>query len=282
MFLAKLSLLLLGVFSSAVITEPVDVHFAVQHCLLERTVPRSKPRSELPRILFTSLSHSTINSIIDEEDVRLINELSSCVREVSPPNFSERKFDQGTSGYGGGNNVTYLGFYFTSLLPELISHIINVAQYSAEISGWRPHPRHLGVRCVEHLSYGEGGELLMHQDTNSIITITIMLSDPDSFVGGDFVIETKKTQNAEVRYDGYVENSQDFQNQYRIRTPRFGGMIFDSNAEHSVSPISKGVREVMAIELWAYGDTGPYDLRPEHGAPFPSKIGLYYEQPHKT
>jgi len=115
---------------------------------------------------------------------------------------------------------------------------------------WFPHPRQLGIRCVETLQYHVGGELKLHFDSESIYTVVVMLSDPCSgaFTGGDFVIR---------------ENGDPACTELLHVAPKMGdAIIFDSNALHGVDTIFEGQRRVLVLELWAYDDVGEGELRP--------------------
>ena len=65
---------------------------------------------------------------------------------------------------------------------------------------WFPHPRQLGIRCVESLLYHAGGKLKLHTDSESIYTIVVMLSEPcaGAFTGGDFVIRESTDRSSDA------------------------------------------------------------------------------------
>ena len=44
------------------------------------------------------------------------------------------------------------------------------------------------VRCIEYHRYTEGGSLLQedHVDAGSLLTMSLLLSEPDEFEGGEF------------------------------------------------------------------------------------------------
>jgi len=232
----------------------------VRACFEMNKLPRFSPRA-----VHTSYNHSAyapvvqLENIVDEDDIGHLYVMTSCVRQVMPKHFEDRKFDQGVTGYGGGNNVTYIGGFVETLMPEFANHILGVAGAAADLAGWRPHPRHLGFRCIETLEYYTGGELLMHTDSDSIYTMVIMLGYPSNFTGGEFVIKPRPLLGP----DKWGSKSKDNVKAWQFLSPSHsGGVFFDSNAEHSVEPIEKGERIVLAIELWPFVDTGIYDLRP--------------------
>ena len=107
---------------------------------------------------------------------------------------------------------------------------------------------------MEILSYFPGNQLNLHQDQDSIYTFVVMLSEPNSFTGGDFVINPKN-KITHGRVDGKASNL------YHSSPTQGDAILFDSNAAHGVQAISFGERWVLVLELWIYEDAG-YDLRP--------------------
>lgn len=211
-----------------------------------------------PRTIDTRISYRThdplidVKNSIDEDDIMQVSNLVRCVEICSESHVEDRHFNN--SGYGGGNNVTYVGGFIQNLMPEFIQHILTVASLATDYAGWRPHPFHLGIRCVEFLTYGPGTELLLHKDTNSVYTIVVMMSDTN-FEGGDFVIKTKTS------LPGHSVNNSEQLLQHR-KPRRRDALLFDSNIEHGVEPITRGIRQVLVFELWAYEDVTAASLRP--------------------
>jgi hypothetical protein len=56
-------------------------------------------------------------------------------------------------------------------------------------------PKKLGLRTVERLVYNSGGELLYHQDQDSIYTMVLMLSQQQDFEGGTFYIKNATSKD---------------------------------------------------------------------------------------
>lgn len=145
-------------------------------------------------------------------------------------------------------------------MPEFVHHILDVAALATGAAGWYPHPRHLGFRCIELLEYHTGGELLMHQDYDSVYTMVIMLEDPSLFTGGQFVIRPRAWDSRIQSRRAHQEIS--FMAPVIVEPMKYGGFIFDSLAEHAVTPIESGKRTVLAIELWAFEPVDVTGLRP--------------------
>ena len=71
-----------------------------------------------------------------------------------------------------------------------------------------------------------------------------MVSNKNDYTGGDFQIVNK---------GGKVVS--------RSASQR-GGILFDSNKNHGVTPIITGSRHVFAVEFWPFDDTNIDDKRP--------------------
>lgn len=227
----------------------------------------SKRNDKMRNIAQVAYTHGDpvvhIEKAIDEEDISHIKALSYCIQEFDPGHFEYRPFDLGASAYGGGNNVTYTGGYFQIILPGLMSHLMDIFIMATENAGWRPYPGHLGVRCVETLDYGTGGELLWHVDSGSIYTFVAMMASPSDFEGGSFVIQDRRKgiNPKNKTYDSL-----------RVDLDRGDAMIFDSTIDHGVDPIKRGVRTVLVFELWPYEDIKPHEFRPSPGPYFGKNV----------
>jgi 2OG-Fe(II) oxygenase superfamily len=131
---------------------------------------------------------------------------------------------------------------------------------------------------LETLDYGIGGELLWHTDHESIYTMVIMLTEQGSeYQGGSFVTTTAAFKNSNLGAPKITPADT-----ITIHPKKYGGVLFDSNAEHGVERISGGNRRVIAIEFWDYEDSSMYDLRPkagEGGAPKVQKEMMVVEDP---
>ena len=231
----------------------------VGSCFRSNSQPRAAPRAHSSPTL---RPHREIDPLvlfrhaIDETDLDHIMDLVSCVRRHQPDHVEDRPFNLGKSGYGGGNNVTYIGGFFEAILGDLTDHLLDVASDAAAHAGWVPHPRQLGIRCIELLEYNTGGELLMHVDADSVYTLVLMLVDRSEFTGGKFVIQHRPWSSAQNATSiAALPSATAF-------PERLGGMLFDSNCDHAVAPIKTGKRTVLAIELWPYDDVDIDGMRP--------------------
>ena len=151
-------------------------------------------------------------------------------------------------------------------MTEFSDHILNVASNAA---GWRPHPKHLGFRCIEVLEYHTSGKITMHDDEDSTYTMVIMLGQPENFAGGDFVYEPRAMPPpkyiSSLRDTTLAKSASEGPRTValqRVSYPHGGGILFDSTIIHGVTPVTKGVRWVLVVELWPYLDVDHTGMRP--------------------
>mmetsp|Transcript_22967 Transcript_22967/g.54973 ORF Transcript_22967/g.54973 Transcript_22967/m.54973 type:complete len:243 (+) Transcript_22967:183-911(+) len=92
----------------------------------------------------------------------------------------------------------------------------------------------LNVRCIELHHYAVGGGLVTpgHRDNGSKLTMSVLLSEPDEFDGGEFVTYA----------DGMPIHHE---------LERGDALLFESERLHNVCPVTRGMRRSLVIELWA-------------------------------
>lgn len=92
------------------------------------------------------------------------------------------------------------------------------------------------VRCIELHHYSAGGGLLTpgHRDTGSALTISVLLSDPDTVTGGDFVTYNEGMPVAHLMARG-------------------DAILFNSESLHNISSVNSGLRQSLVVELWPSG-----------------------------
>ena len=92
----------------------------------------------------------------------------------------------------------------------------------------------LHVRCVEIHSYSAGGHLLTpgHRDCGSALTMSVLLSDPGHFCGGEFVTYSEGLPVVHEVGQG-------------------DAVLFQSESLHNVLTVTKGIRQSLVLELWA-------------------------------
>ena len=205
-----------------------------------------------------------VKSLIDKIDIKNIKTMCDYVKINYPSQCLYREFQNVVVNYtgdemiiednnsqhgyedGGSNDVVFMEGHMQEIMPTLLDHIILATTEAALSAKWYPHPKHLGVRCIENLLYTSGGRLYMHTDSDSIFTIVIMLSDPceSDFTGGDFVIRSHDDTSI------------------RIALKQGEALMFDSCTMHGVESITTGERSVLVLELWPYQDAVKGDCRP--------------------
>lgn len=108
-------------------------------------------------------------------------------------------------------------------------------QFSGPLAAIKGGQGSLNIRVIEAWTYEVGGGLTdpSHYDNNSVLTFVTALTDQGDFEGG--VFRTKAEEG-----DGWTEH------------PLYRGDIicFVSHKTHTVTPVTKGTRRSLVIELW--------------------------------
>ncbi len=95
----------------------------------------------------------------------------------------------------------------------------------------------LSIRMIEHWEYSVGSGLFdpVHYDTDSVLTMVVLLSSENEFEGGLF--QTNEPNGEMLTH-----------------TLRQGDAIcFVSHKFHSITPITRGNRKTLVMELWQGG-----------------------------
>jgi predicted 2-oxoglutarate/Fe(II)-dependent dioxygenase YbiX len=92
----------------------------------------------------------------------------------------------------------------------------------------------LSVRVVEHWQYEIGGGLTdpKHYDENSVLTLVTLLSDEKDLTGG--VFRTLEADGTHLEHP----------------MKRGDAICFVSHKYHNVTPVTRGSRTSLVIELW--------------------------------
>ena len=245
-----------------------------------------------------------IHSLFDSEDIQQIDRLSEWVKKMHPTQHVCRQFDQApveyvngelvvpatTQNYGGGNDVTHIHGFAQISIPHLLEHIICSASEATMTARWFPHPRQLGIRCVESLLYHAGGKLKLHTDSESIYTIVVMLSEPcaGAFTGGDFVIRESTDRSSDALLRAAPKKGDAIMCVHQLLGPSLAANpvhaapqltwgfahSFDSNILHGVDTILLGERRVLVLEVCSWPrecglQRAAHSCRtdPSHGSP---------------
>eukprot|EP01124_Arcella_intermedia_P031292 TRINITY_DN7031_c0_g2_i1.p1 TRINITY_DN7031_c0_g2~~TRINITY_DN7031_c0_g2_i1.p1 ORF type:complete len:253 (+),score=13.37 TRINITY_DN7031_c0_g2_i1:105-761(+) len=102
------------------------------------------------------------------------------------------------------------------------------------------------IRVVEYHTYVRHGGLCQkdHFDGGSLLTMVVMLRAPGTDFGGGVL----QTWEADDTFKSYGLAQGDC-------------VVFPSHKFHNVTPVSWGVRNIVAVEVWA-GEEGEEDHRP--------------------
>ena len=186
--------------------------------------------------------------------------------------------------YRGGNDVVYIAGFFQNLMPEVYIHISETVSRALHQAGWSPSTAELEPRCVEHLTYTSGSNLNYHEDSDSVWTIVLMLSDMAEYEGGEFQIlreefsslfisravsrkgankassseEGEKEDGERDVWDGFISE----RHVQRVSLALGDLLIIPSERSHAVSRVGAGIRRVFVMELWPHVGASAYDLRP--------------------
>ena len=98
----------------------------------------------------------------------------------------------------------------------------------------------LSIRVVEHWEYGVGGGLVdeRHHDVDSVVTLVALLADP------------------ERQFDGGVFRTFEPGGVHLEHAMGLGDVIaFVSHKYHNVTPVTRGARRSLVIELWQGGES---------------------------
>ncbi|GMI44865.1 hypothetical protein TrCOL_g12700 [Triparma columacea] len=128
-------------------------------------------------------------------------------------------------------------------LPGVIGKIVELAEESLLGGKWTHETgplfgflgmNTLSIRVAEVWTYSVEGGLLddYHFDTDSIMTIVTLLSDPGDFDGGEF--QTYECDNTQLSYG----------------MQKGDGVCFVSHKYHNISRVTRGRRKSLVVELW--------------------------------
>ena len=157
-------------------------------------------------------------------------------------------------------------------LPRLLDRLLSCIR-QADAARWRLLVgRAVGLRSAEWHTYQPGGGVTdpQHRDAGSLLTLSVLLTPPDAFDGGQLRLmrageagaesggaesggtESRGTESGDAgsRGDGWV-------------TPQLScgdGVLFTSEKRHTVSTLTRGERRAFIIELWA----GPTNAHNRH------------------
>jgi hypothetical protein len=129
--------------------------------------------------------------------------------------------------------------HFRQALPNLYAKLRRAIEDADHEEGWglvsARLPERVNFRTIECHEYGAGGQLSepLHYDAGSLVTIDVMLADPNmDFDGGQ--LATTEPSGEVLTHD----------------LDKGDALIFVSHKYHNVLPVTRGKRMVLVAELW--------------------------------
>ncbi len=200
----------------------------------------------------------TLPNLLDEAEVRLVvalgREMMAEQLEVAPEGLDP--FGDGDSCaaaedyfHGGAehpHHVAHLhrGGRAQRDMPRLLDKIVNRVR-RADAERWRLLVgRAVGIRSIEYHEYAGGGSVADpgHRDQGSLLTLSVLLTQPDECVSGGEILFASTA-------DGAVSE------RWPLRR-RGDGVLFVSEKRHNVSAVASGGRRAsLVLELWCGAPT---------------------------
>ena len=166
----------------------------------------------------------------------------SALRKFSVEVRDEKNATATVSADHGGRRTTYLNSSPSACTDPLILKLRRIMEAADEASSWNLLSEPCNIRCIEFhecTAAGDGTSGVEtgapgreHYDAGSLITLDLMLSESESFDGGTF---------GTLEADGTMATH---------ALSRGDAVVFVSHKYHTVSPVTRGTREVLVMELW--------------------------------
>ena len=196
-----------------------------------------------------------LSDVLTEQEALGLEVLDRCVRGTFPGDkrfYEAREFGNETAGsYGmynedGGNYCTFLNGLLQTYLPGVAAATYQAVQLAYQHSQWSkrglPPPHQLGIHSAEFLQYRRNGRLSLHEDDESVFTISVALSRYDDYEGGYFTLATREAL---------------------WKVPRRSAIVFFGESYHGITEIEKGERKVFVMEMWDQADAPVGSARPQ-------------------
>lgn len=194
------------------------------------SLPKAEAEKTKPVILRGVFSQADIDSLDRLYAAMKAESKSSTASGVSLI-FPEDEMEQ---DWGECHEVIFMQLQerFDRELPELLQKLYAFLQEHDE---WNQLSIPFVRRSVEYHVYRKDGELLDagHCDSGSLLTISVLLNDPEEFSGGRFITWDGKNP---IYHDSLQKGD---------------GILFCSEKVHNVETVTSGVRRVFVMELWS-------------------------------
>lgn len=193
-----------------------------------------------------------LDNVLSPTQVDAMNALGKCVFDTTPhvwPHYQMRS-------QIGKHHCTFVQGLVQTFLPGLAARLYQALQTAFwydgdetktfDFLGTRisfPTADTLGIRSMEYLTYEAGHKVGLHDDTDSVLTLSVALDEPNAYQGGDF----------------HLTSSTDL-----FVGPAAGSTIaIFSESMHGVTPVTSGVRRVLVVEFWQDDDAPVGYPRPD-------------------
>lgn len=185
-----------------------------------------------------------ISGALGDGDVLALGALADCVTRFAP----DRKPRERPHADDDGAALAWdVGWFLKSVAPELRDRVVEVASLASRAGDTPAFARDaasLHIRSVERIRYRRAGHLDLHVDRNSTYTLVLLLSNAASFGGGHFFA---RAGGADL--DLALDNH--------------GGVLCLSDAPHGVTHVTRGKRDVLAVEFWSHHEPLSNETRPD-------------------
>ena len=220
-----------------------------------------KDITEEQRLKFVRTRVQLVKGVLSESDIAELDATYERIKTLAVHQADAAGTDELTHpNLGGLKDSPHLTCFLhvhaliDKQLPHILKKVLDTMVAADRQAGWgllsaqcAEHEGEAGcsnIRVVEYHEYRKGGEVCdpTHTDAGSLVTMSVMLSDPAAdFTGGEFTT---------LEEDGSVTGFQGF--------GRGDGLVFISEKWHSVQEVRTGTRRSLVTELWA----GPRELQP--------------------
>lgn len=176
-----------------------------------------------------------LRSVLSEDDVRLVLDAvqESAGASLPPSGCTDLAAFPQHARFGSAHAAFYLhrGGFWERRCPQLSARLVR-AMRTQPRAYFSPQLK-LSIRTVEFHTYvpGDGLSVPGHRDKGSLLTMSVLLTEPDEVEGGAFTT--------------YADGA-------RVAHPigRRDAILFHSEKMHNVQPVSRGVRHALVVELW--------------------------------
>ena len=213
-------------------------------CDALRALPDTAVEFSQALILYELISHAEMA------------EIAAAAAALAPPDAAPAAAGVDLSAYphhvrfGSAHVALYLhrGGHFARACPALCRKLLQAMRSHVEL-GVAPDVT-LCVRSIELHTYAAGDGLMTvgHRDQGSMLTMSVLLSEPTQYGGGTFL--TCDPGNG-------VHDDADGMHVYH-HLSQGDAILFRSEKMHNVAPVTRGIRQALVIELWE-GSTNATD-----------------------